>query len=288
MEVAHVGDDEAGGTETVERITAMGSKAALVTADVSRADGATRAVEGTVERFGHLDILVNNAGIVQGTARDTWDCDEDVWDRILRVNLKSVYLCTRAAVPKMTERGGGSIVNTASIAASVCVGGSAYAASKGGMLSYTRHTARELASRERKGARTSQSRNGQSRKIYIMDEPTTGLHIDDIRKLAGVLDRLLDAGHTLVVIEHNLDVIKLADWIIDLGPEAGDAGGEVVAMGRPEDVARNRRSLTGQWLAPLLQTQELTISGIGSADRAKAFARGERRGIAEERGENHG
>jgi excinuclease ABC subunit A len=114
--------------------------------------------------------------------------------------------------------------------------------------------ARELASGERKG-RSSQSRNGQSRKIYIMDEPTTGLHIDDIRKLAGVFDRLLDAGHTLVVIEHNLDVIKLADWIIDLGPEAGDAGGEVVAMGRPEDVARNSRSLTGQWLAPLLVRQ---------------------------------
>ena len=116
--------------------------------------------------------------------------------------------------------------------------------------------ARELASgdgqvRKRRGGR-SESRNGQGRKIYIMDEPTTGLHIDDIRKLSGVLDRLLDAGHTLVVIEHNLDVIKLADWVIDLGPEAGDAGGEVVAMGRPEDVARNARSLTGQWLAPLL------------------------------------
>ena len=102
--------------------------------------------------------------------------------------------------------------------------------------------ARELASGEKKGGR----------KIYIMDEPTTGLHVDDIRKLAGVLDRLIDAGHTLVLIEHNLDVIKLADWIIDLGPEAGDAGGEVVAMGRPEDIVKNPRSLTGQWLAPLL------------------------------------
>jgi excinuclease ABC subunit A len=102
--------------------------------------------------------------------------------------------------------------------------------------------ARELASGERKGGR----------KIYIMDEPTTGLHIDDIRKLSGVLDRLMDAGHTLVLIEHNLDVIKLADWVIDLGPEAGDAGGEVVAMGRPEDIVRNPRSLTGRWLAPLL------------------------------------
>ena len=104
--------------------------------------------------------------------------------------------------------------------------------------------ARELVAGERRGGR----------KIYIMDEPTTGLHIDDIRKLSGVLDRLLDAGHTLVLIEHNLDVIKLADWVIDLGPEAGEAGGEVVAMGRPEDVARNPRSLTGQWLAPMLRS----------------------------------
>jgi excinuclease ABC subunit A len=109
--------------------------------------------------------------------------------------------------------------------------------------------ARELTTGERKGGR-----NGQGRRIYIMDEPTTGLHIDDIRKLSGVLDRLLDAGHTIVVIEHNLDVIKLADWVIDLGPEAGDGGGEVVAMGRPEDIVRNPRSVTGQWLAPLLKT----------------------------------
>jgi len=108
--------------------------------------------------------------------------------------------------------------------------------------------ARELASGERKG-----SRNGQVKRIYIMDEPTTGLHIDDIRKLSGVLDRLIDAGHTIVLIEHNLDVIKLADWVIDLGPEAGDAGGEVVAMGRPEDIVKNPRSITGQWLAPLLK-----------------------------------
>ena len=90
------------------------------------------------------------------------------------------------------------------------------------------------------------------RKIYIMDEPTTGLHLDDIRKLALVFDRLVDAGHTLVLIEHNLDVIKLADWVIDLGPEAGDAGGEVVAMGRPEEVARVEASHTGVWLRTVL------------------------------------
>ena len=129
--------------------------------------------------------------------------------------------------------------------------------------------ARELASGERKGlkngqVRVGQGRNGQGRRIYIMDEPTTGLHIEDIRKLAGVFDRLLDAGHTLVVIEHNLDVIKLADWVIDLGPEAGDAGGEVVAMGRPEDVARNPRSITGQWLAPLLRAPARPVAVVGS------------------------
>ena len=90
------------------------------------------------------------------------------------------------------------------------------------------------------------------RKIYIMDEPTTGLHLDDIRKLATVFDRLVDAGHTLVLIEHNLDVIKLADWVIDLGPEAGSGGGEVVAMGRPEEVAAVKESHTGQWLRTVL------------------------------------
>ena len=98
--------------------------------------------------------------------------------------------------------------------------------------------ARELALAKRSGGR----------KLYIMDEPTTGLHLEDIRKLAGVLDRLVDAGHTLVLIEHNLDVIKLADWIIDLGPDAGDRGGEVVAMGRPEEIVRVEASHTGRWL----------------------------------------
>jgi excinuclease ABC subunit A len=91
------------------------------------------------------------------------------------------------------------------------------------------------------------------KKMYVMDEPTTGLHLEDIRKLAKVFDRLLEQGHTLVLIEHNLDVIKLADWIIDLGPEGGIGGGQVVVMGRPEDVARVAESHTGRWLAPLLE-----------------------------------
>jgi excinuclease ABC subunit A len=90
------------------------------------------------------------------------------------------------------------------------------------------------------------------RNLYVMDEPTTGLHLDDIRKLAQVFDRLVDAGHTLVLIEHNLDVIKLADWVIDLGPEAGDRGGEIVATGRPEDLARSAVSHTGRWLRTVL------------------------------------
>jgi excinuclease ABC subunit A len=90
------------------------------------------------------------------------------------------------------------------------------------------------------------------RKLYIMDEPTTGLHLEDIRKLAHVFDRLVDAGHTLVLIEHNLDVIKLADWVIDLGPEAGEGGGRVVAVGRPEEVAGIDGSHTGAWLRTVL------------------------------------
>jgi excinuclease ABC subunit A len=92
----------------------------------------------------------------------------------------------------------------------------------------------------------------KGRKVYILDEPTTGLSGQDIRKLLGVLGRLLDGGHSVVVIEHNLDVIKTADWVIDLGPGAGDRGGEVVAMGRPEDIARVPESVTGRYLASVL------------------------------------
>ena len=92
------------------------------------------------------------------------------------------------------------------------------------------------------------------RKLYILDEPTTGLHLDDVRVLIQVLDRLVDAGHTVVVIEHHLDVIKRADWVIDLGPEAGDAGGRVVAQGTPEEVAA-RRGLPHRPLSPPLLLQ---------------------------------
>jgi excinuclease ABC subunit A len=88
--------------------------------------------------------------------------------------------------------------------------------------------------------------------LYILDEPTTGLHFHDIEHLLAVLHRLRDKGNTVVVIEHNLDVVKTADWIIDLGPEGGDGGGEIIATGTPEDVAANKASFTGQYLAPLL------------------------------------
>jgi excinuclease ABC subunit A len=118
--------------------------------------------------------------------------------------------------------------------------------------------ARELAQAARSGGR----------KLYIMDEPTTGLHLDDIRKLCEVLDRLVDAGHTVLLIEHNLDVIKRADWVIDLGPEAGAAGGAVVAMGRPEEIALVDTSHTGRWLRSVLPHP-----AAGAAGRA---TRGER------------
>jgi len=88
--------------------------------------------------------------------------------------------------------------------------------------------------------------------LYILDEPTTGLHFDDIQKLLRVLGRLVEAHNTVVVIEHNLDVIKCADWVVDLGPEGGDKGGHLVAQGPPEDVAKVKQSYTGQYLKPLL------------------------------------
>ena len=98
------------------------------------------------------------------------------------------------------------------------------------------------------------SKRDTGRTLYILDEPTTGLHFHDIEHLLEVLHRLRDRGNTIVVIEHNLDVIKTADWVIDLGPEGGDGGGEVIAAGTPEDVAGNAHSFTGQYLKPLLGT----------------------------------
>jgi excinuclease ABC subunit A len=100
--------------------------------------------------------------------------------------------------------------------------------------------ARELAKRD------------TGRTLYILDEPTTGLHFEDIKRLLSVLQRLVDSGNTVVVIEHNLDVIKVADWIIDLGPEGGAAGGRIVGTGSPESIARLKSSHTGRFLAPML------------------------------------
>jgi excinuclease ABC subunit A len=91
------------------------------------------------------------------------------------------------------------------------------------------------------------------RTLYLLDEPTTGLHFGDVKKLLEVLNRLVDSGNTVLVIEHNLDVIKTADWIVDLGPEGGDAGGEIIAAGTPEDVAQIAKSYTGQHVKPLLE-----------------------------------
>jgi excinuclease ABC subunit A len=96
-------------------------------------------------------------------------------------------------------------------------------------------------------------KRSNGRTLYILDEPTTGLHIDDIARLLNVLQRLVDGGNTVIVIEHNLDVIKTADYIIDLGPEGGIGGGTIVATGTPEEVAETKGSYTGQFLGPILK-----------------------------------
>jgi excinuclease ABC subunit A len=101
---------------------------------------------------------------------------------------------------------------------------------------------------------TELSRKGTGRTLYILDEPTTGLHFDDINKLLKVLNKLVDAGNTVIVIEHNMDVIKTADWIIDLGPEGGDNGGRVVVTGPPEEIMRyHKESYTGKYLKEFLK-----------------------------------
>jgi excinuclease ABC subunit A len=88
--------------------------------------------------------------------------------------------------------------------------------------------------------------------LYILDEPTTGLHFDDVQKLLHVLNRLTDLGNTVIIIEHHLDVIKTADWIIDLGPEGGEQGGRIMASGSPEQVAKSKKSYTGEAIATVL------------------------------------
>jgi excinuclease ABC subunit A len=101
---------------------------------------------------------------------------------------------------------------------------------------------------------TELARRATGRTLYILDEPTTGLHFADVERLLQVLQRLVDAGNTVLVIEHNLDVIKSADWVIDMGPEGGDAGGQIVATGTPEQIAQVAESHTGRFLSRLLQT----------------------------------
>jgi excinuclease ABC subunit A len=99
------------------------------------------------------------------------------------------------------------------------------------------------------------AKRATGRTLYILDEPTTGLHFHDVAQLLDVLHRLRDEGNTIVVIEHNLDVIKTADWLIDLGPEGGEGGGTIVGTGTPYDLATNKASYTGQYLKPLLAKQ---------------------------------
>ena len=100
---------------------------------------------------------------------------------------------------------------------------------------------------------TELSRRATGRTLYILDEPTTGLHFEDIKRLLGVLDQLVEKGNTVVTIEHNLDVIKCSDWVIDMGPEGGDKGGKLVAEGTPKDICKVKASLTGQYLKDVVK-----------------------------------
>src|SRR6185503_12058950 len=131
------------------------------------------------------------------------------------------------------------------------------------------------------------SKRDTGRTLYILDEPTTGLHFHDIKLLLEVLHRLRDAGNTVVIIEHNMDVVKTADWVIDLGPEGGDGGGRIVAAGTPEMISREKASHTGSYLAQVLtNTNGRTIlpadeprdgDGDDDDDEGRAHARGDSR-----------
>jgi excinuclease ABC subunit A len=113
------------------------------------------------------------------------------------------------------------------------------------------------------------SKRATGRTLYILDEPTTGLHFHDVAKLLEVLHELVDQGNTVVVIEHNLEVIKTADWIVDMGPEGGDAGGEVVAVGTPEEIAASPQSYTGQYLKQVLKRRPSSKAAKRAAEAAE-------------------
>jgi excinuclease ABC subunit A len=119
-------------------------------------------------------------------------------------------------------------------------------------------------------------RRATGKTIYVLDEPTTGLHFDDVRQLLLVLQRLVDCGNTIVVVEHNLDVIKSADWVIDLGPEGGDRGGELVAAGTPEHIAATAASHTGRFLAPVLAGRGASVAPERNTVSPKKAARAKR------------
>jgi excinuclease ABC subunit A len=122
---------------------------------------------------------------------------------------------------------------------------------------------------------TELQKRSTGRTVYVLDEPTTGLHFEDIRKLLGVLQGLVDKGNTVIVIEHNLDVIKSADWLVDLGPEGGSGGGRVIAEGTPEHVATLEHSHTGRFLAPVLaRTARTTTRATGKARTATSRSTG--------------
>jgi len=194
------------GKESLAELEEAGKRhGLLVVGDVATQIGATQAVGKTIETFGRIDVLLNNAGIGSHIRSNTWDPDEETWDRILRINLKSVYLCSRVAIKDMLKRNTGSIVNTASIAASAPVGGAPYAASKGGMLSYTRLVARELAPR---GIRMNCVSPG-----FMRTPMTTGEHFgasleEQEETLAyfakrtpmGMLGNALDIAHAMVYL----------------------------------------------------------------------------------------
>jgi excinuclease ABC subunit A len=122
---------------------------------------------------------------------------------------------------------------------------------------------------------TELSRRATGRTLYVLDEPTTGLHMADVEKLLHVLHRLVDAGNTVIVIEHNLDVVKTADWIVDLGPEGGERGGFVIGEGTPEEIARTPDSATGEYLARVLRGEPLVpLSTVTFAEAAGGAPRG--------------
>ncbi len=273
--------------EVLDQFSKNNPEIITLKADVSREEEVASFFNEIKDHFGEINALINNAGIA-GPSAKLEDTNFNDWKNTLSVNLNGTFLSTKSAIPLLRSAGGGSIINIGSTSSFMGTPlRSSYSATKWGLIGLTKTWAMEygednirinticpssvngerieqVIEREAKYRSVSPeeiklakelSKRSTGRTMYILDEPTTGLHSHDIKKLLEILQTFVIQGNTVVVIEHNLDVIKTADWIIDMGPDGGINGGRIIAEGSPEKITDVNDSYTGDFLRDIMNSK---------------------------------